>query len=310
MLATPTRRRNMIVLASLTALLVVFVLANAWIAARATRAAHADVGFIVHIPGPDLQVTDTGPRDAPTLVLLHGWTESLHVWDAVLPYLHARLRIVRVDLPGDGGSEAPTSGYSIPDQALQVARALDVLQVRHATVVGHSMGGDIAVQLAAARPDIVAKLVLIDPPTAPGYMHLSLMVQSSLWPLIGPLAHDFLPDALERQALAIAVAPGHKVPPQMVADLDRVPWPAYEKGFYDTQDWIAQRSVPNRLRSLTQPRLLIWGARDQLLSPTAVKLYRGLPSTRIVVLPRIGHTPPIEVPAATAALLESFIRTQ
>lgn len=304
-----TRRRAAIVASGLSAIFLVFLLVNAWIAARATRAAHADVGFVVHIPGPDLQVTETGPRDAPTLVLLHGWTESLHVWDPVLPHLHARLRIVRVDLPGSGGSQAPVSGYSIPDQSLDVGRALDVLGVRYATVVGHSMGGDIAAALAAMRPEIVSKLVLIDPPTAPGYTHLSLMVSSSLWPLIGPFGHNFLPDWVNRKALEIAVAPGGSVPPQMVTDLNRVPWPAYEKDFHDTQSWVAKQSLPSRLAELPEPRLVIWGAKDQLVSPRAVALYRGVARTRIVVLPGVGHTPPLEAPTATAALLESFAAT-
>lgn len=298
--------RRLLIIGAFAGVFAVFALANAWVAARSTRPASADAGTVVRVPGADLQVTDTGPRDGPALVLLHGWTGSLHVWDRILPALGSRLRVVRVDLPGHGGSEALRDGYSVPDQARQVGRVLDVVGVRHATVAGHSMGGDVAVQIATTRPDIAARLVLIDPPTAPKYTHPSLLIRSSLWPIAGPMGHGFMPDAVERSALGITVAPGAHVPQQMVTDLNRVPWPAYSKAFFGVRDWIRHEPVPERVRGAGRPTLVVWGARDQLVSPTAAPLYRGLPHTRVVVLPRIGHTPPVEAPRATAALLREF----
>lgn len=302
---TGIARRRLIVV-TVAGVVAAFAVANAWVAAHATRPARADAGTVVRVPGADLQVTDTGPRDGRALVLLHGWTGSLHVWDRTMGALGRRLRVVRVDLPGHGGSEAPRSGYSVPGQARQVARVLDVVGVRQATVAGHSMGADVAVQLATTRPDIAARLVLIDPPTAPGYTHPSLLIRSSLWPIAGPMGHGFMPDAVERRALGITVAPGGDVPQQMVTDLNRVPWPAYSRAYSGVQDWIRQEPLPERVRGAGRPTLVVWGARDQLVSPAAAPLYRELPQTRVVVLPGIGHTPPVEAPRVTATLLRTF----
>jgi pimeloyl-ACP methyl ester carboxylesterase len=302
-----TRFRILVgVVVAALALLVGFALINALVAAHQTRDAEADVGRILRLPGADLQVTDSGPRDAPALVLLHGWAESLHIWDPDLAKLPARLRIVRVDLPGCGGSEAPTSGYSIGDQARQVARALQRLGVNDAVVAGHSMGADIAVQLAVDRPDLVSRLTLIDPPAAPGYSTPSLLVRSSVWPIVGPLAHNFSPTALKRRGLEIAVARGSPVPEQMVEDLERVTWPAYEQGYDETQSWVEREPVPDRLIASGRPALVIWGAEDQLVSPDAARLFDPLPRTRVVRLPGIGHTAPLEAPTRTARLIGSF----
>jgi pimeloyl-ACP methyl ester carboxylesterase len=299
-------RKIAIGVAAVVVVFVVFALVNAFLAERETRAAEADVGRILTLPGADLQVTDDGPRRARAVVLLHGWTESLHIWDPDLPRLDRRLRVIRVDLPGSGGSEAPTSGYSIPDQARQVARALDRLGVRRAVVVGHSMGGDVAVQLAASRPGLVSGLVLVDSPAAPGYQHPSFLIESSLWPIAGPLAHNFSTDSLKREALKVAVAPGAEVPQQMVDDEDRVTWPAYKQGYDGTNSWVDERAVPSRLRSLHIPVLVIWGRKDQLVDPDSVALYRSVPRVRAATLPGVGHTPPLEAPAATARLIRAF----
>jgi len=282
---------------------------NAQVAAHATRAAHAGVGQILRLDGTDLQVTDTGPRNGRTIVLLHGWTESLHIFDDVVPLLGQRLRVVRIDLPGHGGSEAPTAGYTMPQQARQVARALDALQVRHAVLAGHSMGGVVASAIAEMRPDLVRGLVLIDSPTAVQFQKPSLIARSSIAPVTGPLIHGFAPDVIERHALGIAVAPGARVPAQLVRDLNKVPWPAYAQSYDDTVAWIRREPLPRRLSAIHTPKLVVWGARDQLVDPAAADEYRRLSRTRVVVLAAVGHTPPIEAPARVAALLTAFERT-
>ena len=86
----------------------------------------------------------------------------------IAPALATDHRVIRVDLIGHGGTAAPAAGYTIPRQAELVAAVLDRLGVDRVTVIGHSMGGEVATALAERNPARIAAMILIDsPPTAP-----------------------------------------------------------------------------------------------------------------------------------------------
>lgn len=103
-----------------------------------------------------------GPR--PDLVLLHGFTDDADCWAPLLPDLAAFGGVLAVDARGHGASALPPGPVGPAPQAADVAAVLDPLTTRPAVVVGHSMGAVTAAHLAAARPDLVAALVLEDPP--------------------------------------------------------------------------------------------------------------------------------------------------
>ena len=117
-------------------------------------------GRILDLPGGDLQVVEDGPRDGSPIVLIHCFTCAINWWDGMMPALEREHRVIAVDLLGHGGSEKPGSGYSIPNQAKLVAEALGRLGVRDAEVVGHSLGGAVAVALAEQSPQLVDRLVI------------------------------------------------------------------------------------------------------------------------------------------------------
>ncbi|UZN03668.1 alpha/beta fold hydrolase [Cellulomonas sp. S1-8] len=122
----------------------------------------------VELPGVVLAYELHGPEDAPAVVLLHGMGAASDgsSWKAVVPRLVADHRLVVPDLRGHGASGRPGS-YALAEMADDVARLMDLLGVRAATVVGHSMGGVVAIVLAQARPDLVAALVVEDSPPPP-----------------------------------------------------------------------------------------------------------------------------------------------
>ncbi|WP_164545268.1 alpha/beta fold hydrolase [Antribacter gilvus] len=109
-----------------------------------------------------------GPEDAPVLVLLHGMGAASDgsSWRPVIPLLAADHRLVVPDLRGHGASGRPGT-YRLAEMADDVARLLDLLGVGRAVVVGHSMGGIVAIVLAQARPDLVGGLVVEDSPPPP-----------------------------------------------------------------------------------------------------------------------------------------------
>ena len=82
-----------------------------------------------------------GPRDAPTILLVHCFSCAINWWDGMMPRLDRTHRVIAVDLLGHGGSEKPSSGYTIPNQADLVAQALARLHARNVEAVGHSLGG-------------------------------------------------------------------------------------------------------------------------------------------------------------------------
>lgn len=116
------------------------------------------------VAGITLHLRDEGPRDAPPVLLLHGFGVSLHLWDGWAPRLAELFRVIRCDLPGFGlTGPDPTGDYS-DERAVPILSALlDELGIARAHVVGSSMGGRIAWRLAAEHPVRVDRLVLAAP---------------------------------------------------------------------------------------------------------------------------------------------------
>lgn len=97
----------------------------------------------------------------PAVVLVSGFGLTRELWDRQVRELAPSCRVVCVEQRGHGESGKPLTGYRIPELAQDLAAVLDALRVTSATVVGHSLGGQAAFALAARRPDLVAKLVLV-----------------------------------------------------------------------------------------------------------------------------------------------------
>jgi pimeloyl-ACP methyl ester carboxylesterase len=305
----PTRSRLRIMLAvgaSAVLAVVVIAAANAIVVTDETKPAAADIGSILRLPGGQLQVRIDGPAAAPAIVLLHRLGGSLHEWDQITGLLARKHRVIRIDLLGHGGSQKPHSGYSIGAQARLLAAALSRLNVTRALVVGHSMGGAIAIALAEADPGAVARLILIDSNSRTRYFHLPLLARLAPYPLLGPALWSLMPDAMVRSGLHVMFAPGFAVPDQAVRDLRRMTYTSYTESLREFERYLDARGLAQRLAALSLPRLVIWGEHDQLVSPAAPQEYRRIPHVRVVSMPRSGHSPMIEEPQATAAAILQF----
>ncbi len=95
------------------------------------------------------------------VVLLHGYLESMLVWDSFIPYIYKDLRVVTIDLPGHGISEVKGAVHSMAYLACVVRDALLALGVERCTLVGHSMGGYVALEFCALYPDMLDNVVLL-----------------------------------------------------------------------------------------------------------------------------------------------------
>jgi len=298
------RRRWKIVLGVLAAILVLLAV-NAIVVNRETKAAQADGGRIVDLPGGDLQVREDGPRGAPPVVFIHGWTASIHWFDRITPLLDGRYRVLRVDLLGHGGSAKPRDGYSMEAQADRVAAALERLGVKHALVAGHSTGGEVAIALAARHPKLSRALVVIDSEPDEKFVDPDLLASLSVKPLIGPAMKTLATDGTIRDGLGQAFEKGFDVPDVFVDDFNKVTYTAYKTTYDESGDYVDDGHFARDLRSVKVPRLVIFGKDDRLVTPAAeaAAYYRRQLGVIALLVPGAGHSPMVERPAATAKLL-------
>ncbi len=210
--------------------LVVLLAINALLVDGKTKEAEATVpsGRILDLPGGEMQVAEHGPRNAPPIVLIHCFSCAMDWWDGMVPLLDRNHRVVTVDLLGHGGSEKPGSGYTPENQAKLVAEALERLGVSDATVVGHSLGGSVAVALAEQGPQLVDRLVIIDMPPDNSYGDLGFIAGLAFQPVIGEALWQIKPDFSVRDGLEVAFAPGFDVPDAFVEDVKRMTYTAYD----------------------------------------------------------------------------------
>ncbi|UVS78637.1 alpha/beta fold hydrolase [Actinokineospora sp. UTMC 2448] len=298
-----TKRRR-IVLLSVGGLAVLL----AWntIAVRA-ETAEAEGEHIVRLDGGDIHVVEDGQADAPTVVLLHGLGGSTAWWDPVLPALRG-LRVVRLDLLGHGGSAKPTDGYGIAQQAHRVGMALDRLGVRRATVVGHSTGGAVATSLAERRRDLVAAIALVNTgPRADAFLGESVAARLLTTPVAGELLWRFRTDSTIRDALSTAFTREVPIPDRLVADVRRVTYRGLTATGEGVDAFLAESPIPDRLTRVALPTLVIFGAEDRRWQPSSAQDYRQVPQVRLELLAGVGHTPMIEAPDPTGALLRDFV---
>lgn len=292
---------------AVVAVLVVLLVVNALMLSAETKPAHADIGFIVRLPhGDDLQAREDGLHSAPAIVLLHGFDGSLHWWDAITLALAAHHRVIRVDLLGHGGSAKPAGGYSMEHQAQLVDEALAKLGVRRALIVGHSMGGAVATALATRDRPLVAGIALVDSGARASAGQLPFIARLGFIPVIGQATRTLATNGMVAKGLSSAFAPGYKTPPRFVEDFWRMTYSSYDDSHSEDKAYLEHESLPRRLEALGLPPLVIYGTRDQLVSPASFHDYASIPGARIVAIAGSGHTPMIEKPQLTSQLLLAF----
>jgi pimeloyl-ACP methyl ester carboxylesterase len=261
---------------------------------------------ILRLPGGDMQVLEKGPRGAPPIVLLHCYTCSIAWWQRMIPLLDRDHRVVAVDLRGFGGSEKPGSGYSMQGQAAFVAEALKRLDVHGATVVGQSLGGTVGTALAEI-PGYVKRLAIIDQAPEERFSKgIGFSAELSTTPVIGPALWQVTPDFAIKEGLQVAFAPGYEVPDEFVNEFNRMTYTSYdsdgeEGGFMDAEP------LNRRIERTGIPLLAIFGAEDQIYeSKGALAAYAKVPNAQTALIPGAGHSPNVEKPGRTAALVLKF----
>jgi pimeloyl-ACP methyl ester carboxylesterase len=304
-------RRGWKILIAVVAVLAVLLAVNALVVDGETEPAQVTEpgGRILDLPDGDLQVVDKGPRDASPIVLIHCFSCAMNYWDGMMPLLDRDHRVVAVDLLGHGGSEKPSSGYTPPHQAAVIAEALERLGVSQAEVIGHSLGGSVAVALAQQSPALVNRLVIIDTPPNHKHSSLGLLAKLAFTPVIGEALWQVKPDFAVRKGLEVAFAPGFDIPDAFVEDVDRLTFTAYDDSPQGSDEYSKEEPLDQRVRDTGLPLMVIIGAEEQIIEdPKAVLAeYKAtVPSARTELIAGAGHSPNVEKPKETANLVLAF----
>jgi len=268
-------------------------------------------GRILHLAGGEMQVVEHGPRGDSPIVLIHCFSCAINWWNRMMPLVDRDHRVIAVDLLGHGGSEKPTSGYTPPNQADLIAEALNKLGVRDAVVAGHSLGGSVAVALAERAPRLVKRVMIIDTPPNHSGSSLGLIAKLGFEPIIGEFFWRIKPDFAVRKGLEVAFAPGFDVPDEFVEDVNRMTYSSYHDSPQGSDDYTKEEGLDQRMKETGKPLLVIMGAEEQIVDEPARRLAeyrRTYPGTETKLIAGSGHSPNVEKPAETAALLLRFAK--
>ena len=275
------------------------------------RWARAPSRFVA-VDGVLAHVRDEGPRDDPhPIVLLHGAESSLHTWQGWADALKANHRVVRLDLPGAGlTGPFADDDYRIDHFVRFTADFLDQLGIRHAILVGNSLGGRIAWETAASWRDLAWRLVLIDSRGYPGEAGPPTAVERvAQVPILGPFVIEhFTPRGLIEKSLKTVVGNPRKLTADLVDRYYELLLRAGNRRALILQ--INQESYADwgRIKTLAVPTLIMWGALDQHVpAPDAERFHRDIAGSQVIVFGGLGHTPQEEDPARTVRAFEDFL---
>ena len=297
------------ILIAVAGTLAVLLAINTLVVGAETKPAAVTVpgGRILHLRGGDMQVLEKGPRAAPPIVLLHCFACSLAWWWRMIPLLDRDHRVIALDMRGFGGSEKPTSGYSMADQAAFVSEALKRLGVHRATVVGHSLGGTVATALTEVPGDYVNRLVIVDQaPDERFATSIDFAEELTTAPVIGEALWQVIPDFAVKEGLQVAFAPGFEVPEGFVDGFDQMTYTSYASDGHESA-YLGEEPLNRRVERAGIPLLAIFGAEDQIYeAEPALAVYAKVPDARTALIPGAGHSPNVEKPGRTAALVLEF----
>ena len=253
----------------------------------------------------------------PVLLLLHGIASSSQTWEHVVPALSERFTLIAPDLLGHGHSATPRGDYSLGAHASAVRDVLSALGHRHVTVVGHSLGGGIAMQFAYQFPERCERLVLVSSGGLGREVHLLLRAAAL------PGADWVLPLLASPQALGLGRSVGGllgRVRLRPGGDAA-----VLAAGFASLDNAGSRQAFLHTLRSVIEPggqrvnahdrlhlaalfpTLIVWGERDSIIPLSHGRAaHEAMPGSRLEVFPGAGHMPHDHDPERFARVLQDF----
>ena len=267
----------------------------------------------VAVEGREVNVVDTGGAGKPVMVFVHGLSGTWQNWLLNIPAFMDSHRVIAPDLPGFGGSPMPREKISIKGYARILDELLRQLGVESAVVVGNSMGGFVAAELALSFSTMVEKLVLV---SAAGLSieeqrRAPLLVGARVWAgtatRAGARGHSVITRPRARRlGLQLIVRYPERLSPELTYELTRG---AGTPGFVPAMEALLSYSFRDQLARIEVPTLVVWGRNDMLVPSHDASEYVRLigANARREMFEDTGHLSMVERPTRFNALLASFV---
>lgn len=261
-----------------------------------------------------------GDPDLPVLLLVHGMSSSSATWERVIPGLATHAHVIAPDLFGHGASDKPRGDYSLGAFATSLRDLLEHLGHDRASVVGHSLGGGVALQFVYQHPERCERLGLV---SSGGLgREVSWVLRAAALPgseLILPIiAHGKVRDAGQAAAGLLAWVPLRLRPSVVEAArsyatlADEASRTAFLHTLRSVVEPGGQRvAATDRLYlSAGRPTMIVWGALDTIIPVShAYVAHDALPGSRLEIFEQASHFPHVDEPARFVGVLSDFVRS-
>lgn len=272
----------------------------------------------VSLNGHRVAYRDVGDPAAEPLLLIHGVAGSSLAWVPLFEHLSARYRVVAPDLLGHGQSDKPRADYSLGAFAVWLRDFLDALDIPAATLIGHSLGGGVALQLVYQHRQYCRRLVLVNSGGLGTDVSMSLRLLST------PGAELLLPFVASRPAVFL----GNGVLSLLTArGIESTRVQEHWKKYSALADPPGRHAFLRTLRSVVDlrgqtvcaldrlpdlvgdvPTLIVAGAQDAVIPPGhAQAAHAALPGSRLEMIDGAGHHPMLDCPETLAHLIDEFV---
>jgi len=270
------------------------------------------------IPANGMMVHVRDEGSGPVLVLLHGAFSSLHTWDAWVPVLAHDYRIIRLDLPGFGLTGLPADGtmeFSLDLVKDTIFKILNERNVTTATFIGNSFGGYISWRLAVDNPELVERVVLIDPLSFP--QKWTWMMKSPTWFPWRQLAPIIAPQYTVAMGVYQAYGDNNRIGKGIIRRYHRLLLREGNRdAMLDVLDWVKSIEKPfgsepeTGIYDIKQPLMTMWGKKDRWIpfDPIGKLWQEAYPDAVHTIYEDAGHIPMEEIPAQTLTDLMAFLK--
>lgn len=258
---------------------------------------------------------DQGNPEGVPIILLHGTSASLHTWEPLVALLGEEYRVITYSQPGHGlTGPHPRDDYSAAGMAEALDLVTEELGLESFVLGGNSMGGWVAWRYALANPKRVSALILLDASgmplregEAPEELNIGFRLVQS--PVGRFLVKHYTPRWLIRQSGLESVSVKTILTEEAVDRYwELIRYPGNRRAA--ALGWIREREpdMANRIGEIDAPTLIIWGAEDQLIYPSAAQTFdERMSNADVVIYEGVGHLPMEEAPERTALDIDTFL---
>lgn len=268
----------------------------------------------VDLPGGvRMHYREDGDPSKPPVMLVHGFGDSFQSWSRWIEVLSSDFHVITIDLPGHGLTRAP-AGYAPSSDAF--ADLVDAFAAKQNlppfAIVGNSMGGGVAWQVAARYPQRVNALVLVD---AAGWPASTLKKPPAAFKMLQSptgifLLKHFETKPLTEPALKADVVHKELITPDFVdrwIEVQRAP--GHRDILMGMRPGKHSQATPEVLATIKVPTLILWGEKDVIIEPDSAKKFAdAIPGSKLILYPDAGHLPQVDIPDRSAGDVAAFLK--